>query len=419
MNNLLDMVNNMPPMLLGQDLIDELSVFPEYDDSIRYKSQTERLIALSDIHRLYIPSHISLDVYSKMYLALMRSMQKKATQIAVKQRYENNKAIQQQSYRGIMGGSDSFSIIGCSGIGKSSAIDRAISLITKNHIIEIEKPYTKIIPVLVVQCPFDSSCKGLILEILRKVDEQLESDYYQKAVKSRAATTDMLIGMVSTIAINHIGLLVIDEIQNVANSKNGKTLVGMLTQLINNSGISIAFVGTPESMPFFSQALHLARRSTGLVYTSIKYDDYFESFCKVIFKYQYMRQKTEINAAIIHWLYEHSSGILAVVVALVYSAQEIAILTGKEVLNLETLNQAYEERLSTLHDYIQPSVTHGSQTNKPKRKNPIVSLKDNHGSDVNNGCTITELVAKAKNENMDIVKLLNDNFTVIEIEVSA
>ncbi|MGN0180623.1 MAG: TniB family NTP-binding protein, partial [Monoglobaceae bacterium] len=127
-------------------------------------------------------------------------------------------------------------------------------------------------------CPFDSSVKGLLLEILRKVDEVLETDYYKNALKIRV-TTDMLIGSVSQVAINHIGLLVVDEIQNVVNSKHGKSLVGMLTQLINNSGISICMVGTPESSLFFEQAMQLARRSLGLQYTSLPYDQYFYDFC--------------------------------------------------------------------------------------------------------------------------------------------
>lgn len=49
---------------------------------------------------------------------------------------------------------------------------------------------------------------------------------------------DTLIGTVSQVALNHIGLLIIDEIQNVVN-KNGKAIIGTLTQLINNSGLSI------------------------------------------------------------------------------------------------------------------------------------------------------------------------------------
>lgn len=148
---------------------------------------------------------MSLEIYSKLYLALLRSIQKKSTKLAIKQRYENYKAIQQNSYGGILGGSDSFTIIGTSGIGKSTAISRAISLITENQIIEMGELSTRIIPCLIVQCPFDSSVKGLLLEILRKVDETLDSRYYPYALKARA-TTDMLIGSVSQVALNHMRL---------------------------------------------------------------------------------------------------------------------------------------------------------------------------------------------------------------------
>lgn len=327
---MIDFTTKLPEMKSGNELISALSIIPEYDETICQQNQAVRLMALSDLYQIYIPSQMSLEIYSKLYLALLRSMQKKGTQMAIKQRYENYKAIQQQSYSGILGGSDSFTIIGTSGIGKSSAISRAISLITENRIIEVDKPYTKIIPCLIVQCPFDSSVKGMLLEILRKVDEELGTDHYNHAIKSRAATTDMLIGSVSSIALNHIGMLVVDEIQNVVNSKNGKSLIGALTQLINNSGISICMVGTPESTVFFEQAMQLARRSVGLQYTTMKYDEYFQSFCKVIFKYQFLKNHTEITAAITEWLYEHSAGVVSVVVSLIHDAQEIAILTGKE-----------------------------------------------------------------------------------------
>ena len=364
---MIDFTTKLPEMKSGNELISALSIIPEYDETICQQNQAVRLMALSDLYQIYIPSQMSLEIYSKLYLALLRSMQKKGTQMAIKQRYENYKAIQQQSYSGILGGSDSFTIIGTSGIGKSSAISRAISLITENRIIETDKPYTKIIPCLIVQCPFDSSVKGLLLEILRKVDEELGTDHYIHAVKSRASTTDMLIGAVSSIALNNIGMLVVDEIQNVVNSKNGKSLIGALTQLINNSGISICMVGTPESTVFFEQAMQLARRSVGLQYTTMKYDEYFQSFCKIIFKYQFLKNRTEITAAITEWLYEHSAGVISVVVSLIHDAQEIAILTGKEVLNLDTLNEAYQQRLSLLHGYIQPSVIQNKPTTKKKK----------------------------------------------------
>jgi hypothetical protein len=416
MSSMMDILKALPEMKSGEELIEELSVLPEYDVAISKASQAVRLMALSELYNIYVPSRMSLEIYSKLYLALLRSMQKKGTKLAIQQQYQNNKAIRQQEYSGIMGGSDSFTIIGTSGIGKSSAISRAISLITENRIFELENPYARVIPCVIVQCPWDSSVKGLLLEILRKVDEVLESNYYQNAIRARA-TTDMLIGSVSQVALNHIGLLICDEIQNVVNSRNGKNLIGSLTQLINNSGISICMVGTPESTVFFEQAMQLARRSLGLQYDAMKYDTEFVEFCKILFSYQYVNQRTEITDAIVEWLYEHSSGNVSVVVALIHDAQEIAILSGKETLDLEVLNEAYEKRLSLLHEYIQPTIVQKNQTSRTKKEETAASVVVAENKEIQIACSIADLVAEAKKSKTDVVELLKVNFQIVEVSI--
>lgn len=411
MNNLLSQLSDMKA---GQELISEMSVLPLYNENIRFQSTTSRLIALSELYNIYIPSPMSVEIYSKLYLALLRSLQKKSSRNARIQQNENYKYICQKDCNGILGGADSFTITGSSGIGKSSAITRAIDLITAKGVIEVEKPYTKIIPCLVVQCPFDCSVKGLLLEILRKVDEILNSDYYSKALKSRV-TTDMLIGCVSQVSLNHIGLLIVDEIQNVVNSKHGKSLVGMLTQLINNSGVSIGMVGTPESVIFFEQALQLARRSLGLHYGASEYNQYFYDFCKTLFKYQYTEHKTDISDSVIRWLYEHSGGILSVVVSLIHDSQEIAILNGIEKINFQTLNEAYEKRLSMVHGYIEPTITRKSQTSSRKQKADefISSIK----TETNTEKIFSSVVTAAKEKGVDVVSLLQEKITVEVIKV--
>lgn len=408
----------LPEMKSEKELVSAMAILPEYKDSVRNENQAVRLIALLDLYRVYIPSAMSMEIYSKLYLALLRSLQKKGTKMAIKQQYENFRAIKQQEYNGIMGGSDSFTIIGTSGIGKSSAISRAINLISENRIVEIEKPYLKIIPCIVVQCPFDSSVKGMLLEILRKVDEELETKYYDNAIRARA-TTDMLIGVVSQVCLNHVGLLIVDEIQNVVNSKNGKSLIGSLTQLINNSGISICMVGTPESTVFFESAMQLARRSLGLNYGVMEYGIEFTGICKALYSYQYVQRRTEITDVVIEWLYEHSAGVLSIVVSLIHDAQEIAILNGKEILNLETLNEAYQKRLLLLHDYIQPTITHNQQTTKtkPKKKNPAANLTGKSELKVNIQKSLAELVSQAKAENLDMVSLIQEHFIVVEVAI--
>ena len=330
MNNL-NLVEKMPKMLSGKALYDRLTDIPEYDETIREKSSTERLMALSTLYDIYFPSDMSVEIYSKLYLALVRSVHKKGTQAAVQQSYQNHNTIMRRESRGIIGGSDSFSIVGCSGIGKSSAINRAISIITENRMIEVENPTRRIIPCLIVQCPWDASVKSMLLEILRKSDELLETNYYGNALKARA-TTDVLIGIVSQVALQHIGLLIIDEIQNCVTAKGGKGLVAMLTQLINSSGISIGLVGTPETTSLLESAFQLARRSLGLQYNALDNDDYFCEFCKVLLRYQYVQNQVEISQNMIEWLYGHSGGITSIVVSLIHDAQELAILTGYEIL---------------------------------------------------------------------------------------
>ena len=408
----MNLLKKLPPMLSGSELEQALTILPEYDPAIVNENDAMRLIALTDIYKVFVPNQMSKEIYSKLYLALLRSLQKKEGKLRVKQGIANHQAIMQQEHSGILGGSDSFTIIGASGIGKSSSISRAVQLLTKEPVIEIDKPYGKILPCVLVQCPFDSSVKGLLLEIIRVVDEQMGSGYYPKAT-SVHATTDMLIGTVSQICLNHIGILIVDEIQNVAISKNGRNLLGALLQLINCSGISICMVGTPECAEFFTQAMQLARRSLGLQYESMEYGAEFEQLCQTLFQYQYVKNPAELDAATVRWLYEHSNGNVSSVVTLMHDAQEIAILEGSEVLNLEILNAAYRSRMKMLHSYIVPSKK--PQTSRQK-KSAAVPCADQKIQEIVT-VSIAALVQQAKDEGRAVADFLKSYITVEEVGV--
>lgn len=76
MNNV-DLIRQMPEMLSGQELYEKLADIPVYSEEIRGKSQTERLIELVMLYEIYLPSEMSIEIYSKLYLALLRSLQKR------------------------------------------------------------------------------------------------------------------------------------------------------------------------------------------------------------------------------------------------------------------------------------------------------------------------------------------------------
>lgn len=408
----------LPPMLTGKALTDALAVLPIYEPHIRKADKGARLIALSELYRLYLPSDMSVEIYSKLYLALFHSLQKKILPSAELQRRENFHALQSREHNSVIGGADSFTVIGVSGIGKSTAVNRAMELVSQNRIIEFSSPFQRIIPCVVVQCPFDSSVKGLLLEILRRVDEELGTSYHRNATRTRNVTTDMLIGCVSQVCLNHIGVLVVDEIQNVCFHKNGKSLVGALTQLINNSGISICMVGTPESMAFFENAMHLARRALGLQYGALEFGDCFRELCKTLYSYQYVRNSSPLNESILQWLYDHSGGITSVVVSLIHDAQEIAILDDSEELGLSSLNKAYAKRMQMLHRYIAPEIP--KQTIAKPRKTKVIPDTDilpRSDPGLENAHLLEDLLIEANEKSADLLESLRSEISVTEVEV--
>ena len=405
-----DIINIIPKMLTGEELDKALEVLPEYDNAIREKSVPERLVALQDIYKIYVPGNMTREIYTKMYLSLLRSLQKKQSILAVRQYSENSKMIRQKSYESIIGGSDSFTIIGESGIGKSSSVSRAVNLLCDVPVFEIGN--TNIIPCLQVQAPADSSIKGLLLEVLRKADEVLGTRYHENAIRSHS-TTDMLIGTVSQIALNHIGLLIVDEIQNVVNSKNGRNIVGALTQLINNSGVSVAMVGTPECTLFFEQAFMLARRSLGLNYSSMEYSDEFKNFCRIILQYCYVNESVVVNEELFLWLYNHSKGNASVVANLIHDGQEMAILEGTERLDIAILTKAFESRMTMLHDFLTSKKIKASLLKKNKTEKPTV--RENY---IGDNISILEISSNAKKSGCNIVSELKKmGIEILEVAI--
>ncbi len=405
-------MKKIPDMLSGNELMDALRVRPEYDPNIVHGTVPERLMAMSNLYNIYEPSEqMSVQIYSKLYLGLLRSLQKKGTRMALRQQLENRQAVLGADYNSVLGGCDSFTIIGESGIGKSRSVSRAISIMQGEKIIVTDQPYLKLLPVCSVQCPYDSSVKGMLLEILRKIDEALGSRYHESALRARM-TADMLIGSVSQACLNHIGLLIVDEIQNVVSNKNGRNLVGALTQLINNSGISIGMVGTPESAVFFESEMYMARRSLGLQFDPMQYDENFRNLCRTLLSYRYVGGPFDITEGMLRWLHEHCGGNISVLISLIHDAQENAIINGTEQFDMNALNAAYDRNLSFLHDYIrreEPIVLP-----RPKKQRVVVSAEK--GMTVNR-INIEETVRRAKNKGSDVLQTIGAIITVEEVAV--
>ena len=409
----------MKTLLTDKELTRRLEHIPPYSSGIRILDKGERLSALNEIYGIYIPTFMACEIYTKLYLATLSAMEKKGGEMYVKQCNETYR-----KGKGIIGGADSLSITGASGIGKSSAVQAAMDIITEDTVQydENDDGLWDFIPILQVQTPFDCSAKGLLIEVCRLVDEKLHTGYLKSATRT-GTNTDTLIGLVSQVCLNHIGTLVIDEIQNVKGHKKGESLISLLTQLVNSSGISIVFVGTNDVIPFFEKKMQLARRSTGLHYKPLEYGTEFKRICEVLLSYIYTKDTEEITEEWIRWLFEHSGGVVAVVISLIHDAQEIAILSDDR-FSMKSLNKVYKDRLYPMHKHIELN------TDAPitEKKNSLNSSKESIDSfrkspqnpkktSARRTSTLQSLLERAKKEDLDMFTLLKANYTVEEIKL--
>ena len=342
-------IKQLPPMLNDDWLVKELTVLPKYKSGLIEKS--DRLTALLDIYKIYIPSNTTLDIYNRLYLSVLGSLEKKNTIVETQILNDNYRFIKGLNRYGVIGGFDSFKLTGNAGVGKTSAVERCIDVITQNRIIKTTKPYREIIPILVVETVSDCSIKNLLYSILIKVDEKLNTKFFLSN-KSQQTTVDILLAAVSNVLTNHVALLCIDEIERVIENKKGITLLNYLTQLINQSNISICFIGTEESNQFFEMKEYLARRTIGVSLKKMEYGEFFTNFCKVLFSYQYTLNKVEFNSELSHWLYNHSNGLPSMLITLFVEAQREAIISGKEKLDIDTFEKVFKENFSTMAQYI-------------------------------------------------------------------
>lgn len=99
---------------------------------------------------------------------------------------------------------------------------------------------------------------------------------------------------------------------------------------------------------------------------------------------------------------------------IIHDGQEIAILNGKEALDLDMLNVAYKQRLSLVHGYIEPSIQKGKSTSNIKSKNTVVPMAQ---VEIENKISISILAKKSKSEGIDIVPLLKEYFQIVEVTI--
>lgn len=117
-------IEALPPMLSGKDLIHALAVIPPYNDSDRDRSTGERLQLLSSLYEFYQPLSMTIDLYCEIYTAMQHCYGQYSIHSEAAAMQNGYSLMHGNALAASIGGGNSFSVVGVSGLGKSTALQR-------------------------------------------------------------------------------------------------------------------------------------------------------------------------------------------------------------------------------------------------------------------------------------------------------
>jgi len=160
---------------------------------------------------------------------------------------------------------DSLAIIGISGIGKTTAIERLLSMypqVIKHELYKDQFFNRTQIVWLKIDCPYDGSLSTLCKSFFKAIDDLLGTHYLEKFGYFQRVTSTMLLYMTSLASLYGIGVLVIDELQHLLNSKHEQEeMLNFFVTLSNTVGIPTVLIGTSKAQLLFKGNFRQARRA--------------------------------------------------------------------------------------------------------------------------------------------------------------
>lgn len=247
-----------------------------------------------------------------------------------------------------------FTIIGVSGVGKSTAVERILSLypqrIVHTRYREMPLAFTQLVW-LKLDCPHDGSLKQLCYQFFYALDQAAGSDYFQQYAKGRYSLDMLLIIMTQLVRQFQIGILVIDEIQHLSEAKGGGSdkMLNFFVTLVNNIGLPVVMIGTTKAMSILQGEFRQARRGSGqgdLIWDRMRNDVAWKMFVKSMWRYQWTENYVPYTDEMVNVLYDESQGIIDIAVKLYAIVQIEAITGGKESFSVADIHKVAEKKLS-------------------------------------------------------------------------
>ncbi|HHC7361236.1 TPA: ATP-binding protein [Vibrio parahaemolyticus] len=339
------LIEALPPKVEDDELVVKLSNYPKRLLKETTLKEIERLEYLTRLKELRQPLPLYFDVFRAIEMAIKEGYSAKNPLSPTTMNYlhyssDNRPDVEPKTGFFKPKGSG-ITIIGESGVGKTCMLEQVLNCFP--DVIEHRYYQNKVLAIpqvvwIKVDCPDDSSVKGLCHRILEQIDQKLGDPPTKPA-----GTIALLLQQIeSKMKSSFLGILVIDEMQNLNLAKAGGAdrLLGFLHNLVNNLGIPILFCANPPFDELLSKSFKSARRAESSGYFDVELmenDEEWELFVDELWKLQWTNVKTSLSKSLRKSLYTLSAGNMDLAVRIYYSAQKSIIGSSDERITEEVL----------------------------------------------------------------------------------
>lgn len=358
-------IEALPNLLSPQEVIEKIANYPEYDKGERQLESFYRIHMIDRLFQVFQPLPMNLELERKVSRTVRQGyisrnpFDKRMAQDFYREYHKRSEnTVNNTDFHSTSLG---FTLIGVSGLGKTSSFVRILNLYPQ---IIIHSEYRNVpfsnyqVVWLKLECPFDASIKGLMYEFFAEIDRLLGTNYYEKVVRTKATIDAMMTVMNQMVRNCSLGLLVIDEIQHLSMAKSGgsEKMLNFFVNLVNQVGVPVVLVGTPKAIPILQGDFRQARRGSGLggdmMCDRMQKDDVWDLFLNSIWRYQWTKKESPLTYEISAAMYEETQGIPDLVKKVFAIAQAHAIMTGKEEITTQIIRKVAKENLRLVQPMI-------------------------------------------------------------------
>lgn len=337
----------LPEMLSHDDFRTGIKGFPKLPPDLPSMSSEERRQALTLLPSIFVPLNYMYAIFDQLYRAIRSTY---STWTILEEVRQTNALFRGSSVNDYSTQAATGSILGVPGVGKTSTIRRSLALLPQvvEHVEYMGKPFfCKQILYLTVECPSDCSVKSLALNLVSALDRAIGSNYLHQLTSLRSVASSAVAAQVKILCLtHHVGLILIDEIQNAVvtarKNKQVKPLIKFLVELTNDTCTSIFFVGTPIAEELFTSQEHLKRRTRGIRLLPFKPDGVYRAFLEQLWLYQLTPTSAPLTDQLANKLYDWSGGIPAYIVKIFQESQAQALLQGRSCIDTKTMQRAID-----------------------------------------------------------------------------